>query len=657
MAPATDGDRRTGQRLLLAALAALLVAAVALVYAQVRHAGFFNFDDPAYIADNPFVRGGLTLEGLRQAFFGSRGALWMPLAFTSHMLDVQLFGLAPAGPHLVNVAIHAANAVLLLWLLVRATGAVAPSVAVAALFALHPMRVESVAWIAERKDVLSAFFGLLTLHAWVSYAREPSRRAYGLVVAGTVLALLSKPMLVTLPVLLLLFDWWPLGRLGTLDADGRRLTVVDLVVEKLPLVVLAAAAVTITLVAAQADGGLMALSGQPLPARFTHAVVSYGWYAWKTVWPADLAVFYPLPAWSGWEVAGATLGLAAAGGMCVATRARAPWIAAGVAWFLIGLLPVIGLLQAGRQGMADRFTYLPAIGLLVAVAWTLDAAVRARAGRAALAGATVLAVVVLAAASHRQVGYWRTSESLFERTLAVTGDNPVVEDALASVLANGGRAAEAYPHFAEALRIQPGDAVAAHGLGIALEGLGRYDEAAERYRDALRLEPSYWRAHNDLGVFLLKKGDVESALHHFSEAVRLNPTAATADSNLRLALERAGIADANADAYVRGLLTWAAAVDADRQIPGGATYGASLSGDLLGSRPEVVRGCFGPQGDGATAPFTLYVEVGADGTLTAVTAVPPTRAARCLREELRAARAPAPPFAPFRAMVSMPAVS
>ena len=640
----------------LAAIAALLVVAVGAIYAPIRHAGFFNFDDAAYIADNPFVRDGLTLGGLHQAFFASRGALWMPLSFTSHMLDVSLFGVTPGGPHVVNVLLHATNAVLLLLLLVRATGAIAPSAAVAVLFALHPLRVESVAWITERKDVLSACFGLLTLNAWVSYVRRPTRGTYGIVVAGTVLALLSKPMLVTLPILLVLFDVWPLRRLGKLADNGEPLMLTDLVLEKAPLIALALAAAAINLGAAQSEGGLMALAGRPLPARIANGVVSYAWYVWKTIWPADLAVFYPYAGWSGLTVAGAALGLAAAGVIAIATRSRWPWIAVGLAWFVVGLLPAIGIFQAGRQGMADRFTYLPSIGLFIAVAWTLDRAGGSRAARAALAGATLLCAIALGAASYRQVGYWQSSETLFEHTLAVTGDNPVVEDAFGSVLANGGRPAEAMPHFEAALRIDPRDVVAAHGIGVALDGLGRFDEAAEQYRAALAIEPGYWRAHNDLGVFLLKKNDVESALHHFSEAVRLNPSAGAANSNLRLALERSGIAGANADSYVRGLLTWSAAIAADRDSPGGAAYGASLSGDLLVARPDALRGCLGGGvGNVAAAPFNLYVEVGADGTVTAVTAVPPTRAALCLRDELRTAHAPAPPFAPFRGVVSMPA--
>jgi Tfp pilus assembly protein PilF len=633
--------------------AALLALAVALVYAPVRHADFFNFDDPAYVTENPFVRGGLTLAGLRQAFFGSHGALWMPLSFTSHMVDVTLFGLTPSGPHLVNVAIHAVNAVLLLLLFVRATGALAPSLAVAALFALHPQRVESVAWIAERKDVLSALFGLLTLHAWVSWTRAPSPRGYALVVAGTVLALLAKPMLVTLPVLLLCFDWWPLHRIGTPDEDGHPRTFADLIIEKLPLVALAVVAVAITLAAANAEGGLMSLAGRSLPARLVHAIVSCAWYVWKTASPTALAVFYPMPEWTTGQAVAAILLLVALGAVAGVTRGRAPWIGAGLVWFVVGLLPVIGLLQAGRQGMADRFTYLPSIGLLAALVWSFDAAIRSRAGRAALAGAGVVAAMALGAASHVQAGYWRDSETLFVHTLAVTSDNWMVENALGNVLANADRPADAYAHFAEALRIEPDLASAAYGLGLAAEGLGRPEEALARYGDALRIQPTHWRAHNNLGVLLLGRGDLESALHHFSEAVRLDPDAPDARTNLRVALGRAGIVDANADRYVSGLLELSAAVANDADTPAGVAYGATLTARLLDAHPDAMHGCLAAHTDETPAPFDLYVEIAADGTLDTVTPLPPTRLARCFRDEVHTAHAPAPPFAPFHARVSV----
>jgi tetratricopeptide (TPR) repeat protein len=641
--------RRRARATYLAAVG--IAVAIVATYAPVRQADFFYLDDDFYVTANPFVRDGLTLAGLRRAFSGSHGAHWMPLAFTSHMIDVSLFGPTPAGPHVVNVALHALNALLLLTLLRRATGVLGPSILATALFALHPLRVESVAWIAERKDVLSVLFALLTLHAWVSYTRLPTRGRWRAVVAGTILAIMAKPMLVTLPALLLCFDWWPLRRGGAPGPDGRVLGPGDLVREKMPLALVAAAGIVIQLVAAATQGALVALDDRALAPRVAHAIVSYVWYVWKTFWPAGLGVFYPLPVWNGWQVAGAVLVVGTMGLAAVRARHAAPWFSAGLAWFAIALAPVIGLFQVGGQGMADRFTYLPSIGLVAAVVWTVHETVRTPSRRAVLAGAGVAVGVALAVGAHRQVGYWRTSETMLAHTIAVTRDNWRMEEALGNVLANQGRHAEAEAHFARALAIQPASGGAAYGLGLALDGLGRPDEATVRYRDAIRLDPRHWRAHNNLGVSLLRHGDLETALHHFSEAVRLNPVTPDATANLRATLAAAGFPKAHADGYVQGLLTWSAAIASDQRSIAGAAYGARLAHALFGTRPELMRSCTG--GD-APKPFSLYLQVDAHGTLTAVTAVPPTPAARCLRDELRTAQAPSPPFAPFHASVMVP---
>jgi tetratricopeptide (TPR) repeat protein len=650
-ARAADRPGRTARWL----LSGLLVVAIAAVYAPVGSADFFYLDDDFYVTDNPAVRDGLTTAGLRQAFFGSRGALWMPLAFTSHMIDVSLFGLTPRGPHVVNVALHAVNALLLLGLLWRATGALGPSVAAAALFALHPLRVESVAWIAERKDVLSALFGLLTLHVWVSFTREPTSRRYRSVALGTILALMSKPMLVTLPLLLLCFDWWPLRRVGATGPDGRSLSPMDLVREKMPLLAVAFAAAAITLLAAGMQGALVALDNRSLPARLAHAIVAYVWYAGKTIWPTDLAVFYPYPAWTGWQLGGAMMLVAATVTVVVRTRHSAPWVGAGLAWFALGLLPVIGIFQAGGQGMADRFTYMPAIGLMTAVVWTLHHAARTRMLRAVLAGTTVVVTALLAIVAHRQVRFWTTSEAMLTHTIAVTHENWRVETALGNVLANQGRHPEAYAHFARAHRMEPNDAGSAYGLGLALDSLGRPDEAVEHYRETLRLDPSHWRAHNNLGVFLVRHGDVEASLHHFSEAVRLNPDARDATDNLRSALAVAGFPKENTDGYMKGLLAWSAAIASDLGTARGAAYSVRLESELFQSHPALMQECAGVNAEGKHPPFSLYVQVDAAGALTAVTAMPPTPTARCIRDELRTAHAPSPPFAPFHAIVSVPA--
>ena len=640
------------RRAVLVAASGALVVAVALVYAPLRHAGYFALDDRVYVTDNPFVRDGLSLAGLRHAFLASQGALWMPLAFMSHMLDVQLFGLAPGGPHVVNVALHATNAVLLLWLLVRATGAIAPSIAVAALFAIHPLRVESVAWIAERKDVLSGFFGLLTLHAWVGYVRRPSVRRYALVVAGTVLALLSKPMLVTLPVVLLLLDLWPLGRLGAPRADGAPTTLEHLVMEKVPLLALAGGTAVVTLLATRADASLAPLDAHPLGVRIAHALVAYVWYVGKTVWPTDLAVFYPLPAWPPRQVLGATFVLVLGAVLGATTRRRAPWIGVGLLWFAVGLFPVIGLFQAGNQGMADRFTYLPGIGLLIAIAWTLEVAVRSRAGRASVGVAVALAALVFAGAARSQAALWTDSVAVFEHALTLHPDDWVTHTDLGNELIERGRYQDAEAHLREAILLHPRFAKAHFGLGLARENLGHPDEAIAEYREAIAIDPTFWLAHNNLGILLLAAGDVDAALHHFLEAARLHPGSTEATKNLRLALQQSGFAEDQVDGYLHLAQSWAEIVAIDRSLPGGEPYSKALPGALLGPHTETLRGCLHKSAP-PLAPFDIYVAVEADGAVAEVTAVPPTRVARCFSDELRAAHAPAPPFAPFHAQVSM----
>jgi len=627
--------------------AAALALLVFAVYLPLRHAGFISMDDTIYITENPAVAGGLTAEGVRYAFFASRGALWMPLSFVSHMIDVSLFGLDPSGPHLENVVLHAANAILLLLLLVRATGRVAPSVTVAALFALHPLRVESVAWVAERKDVLSVFFGLLALNACVSHARTPTFVRYLAVLTCTVLALLSKPMLVTLPVLMLLLDVWPLRRLEG-GAGFPRATVRDLVLEKAPLFLLAGVAAAITLASVQRGSALVALGETSLATRVAHATVSYAWYAWKTAWPTRLAMFYPYPTWATWQVAGSALLAVAALALAVVAWRRARWITIGLAWWVVALFPVCGIFQAGSQGMADRFTYVPSIGFLVAIVWTLDATARTPRARAALGGSAVVAVAALAIASARQVGWWHDARTLYERTLAVTTDNWMIEAELGNRLLADREPAPAYEHFARALAIEPRFAKAAFGMGVAAKDLGRPDEAVARYHETLKLDPTFVKADTNLGVLLFAAHRTDEGLHHLSEAVRKAPDAPETVLNLRAALKQLGVADV--DRYIERLESWTLAVATDRVRPGGETYGAGLMSALLGPRVDAVRGCFA---NASPTPFNLYVAVAADGALTDVTAVPSTPVGDCFGDELRTARVPVPPFAPFHAQMEM----
>ena len=511
-----------------------LVAATAIVYAPVRHHEFVNLDDPQYVTGNPWVARGLSGPGLRWAFTTGHAGNWHPLTWLSHMLDVQLFGLSPGAHHLTSLALHLANTVLLLALLHRTTGALGRSSLVAALFALHPVHVESVAWVAERKDVLSTVFFLLTLHAYVSYARFPRARRYAVVLALFALGLMAKPMLVTLPLVLLLLDYWPLGRLSS-PAEARRR-----VLEKLPLMAMAAASCVVTWLVQHRAGALKGLDVLPLGRRISNAVVSCVLYIAKALWPSRLAAIYPYPAPPpAWAVALGAAAVVAVSVLAVRARARRPWLPVGWFWYLGMLVPVLGLVQVGSQPMADRYTYVPLVGLFIVLAWgAADLAGRDPRRRAVTTAAAVLVVAACAVAARAQVGHWRSSVALWEHALAVTTESHRAENNLGHALARAGRNAEAVAHYGEALRLAPGDAEAHANLGLALADLGRTAEAVGHYEEALRLLPGDVEAHDNLGVALMDQGRIDDAIRHFEEAVRLDPSRALSHNDLGVALAR-----------------------------------------------------------------------------------------------------------------------
>ncbi len=559
-------------RLVLPAL--ILIVLTLAAFLPVLGNGFINLDDDLSVTANPAVRAGITREGIRWAFTSlGYASNWHPLTWLSHQADVSLFGLDPAGHHLTSLLLHAANVLLLLLLLARMTGARWPSFLAAALFAVHPLHVESVAWVAERKDVLSTLLGLLCLLAWLEYLRRPASGRYILALALFVLGLLAKPMLVSFPFVLLLLDYWPLGRRQRREPAGgeRGSRYLPPLTEKLPFFILAAASSLVTWLAQARGGALNPLSRTDPGGRVANALVSYVRYLGKTVWPSGLVPFYPLPAhgWGWWRIAGAALILVAVS--LLALRGRRPWFAAGWLWYLVTLLPVIGLVQVGEQALADRYTYLPLIGIFIMIAWGLDEPAwrvpRLRHFLAVLAGATLLACAVL---TWTQVGYWKDSLTLFGRTLEVSRDNWLaltnyglaleeagrypeatarLEEALALdpgwaparnnlglALARSGRLAEARVHFQEALRLQPGSAEARLNLAnvLALQGLPA--EALVQVREAVRLAPRLAMAHNNLGVYLLREGRREEARGEFREALRLDPFQEEAKANLRDAL-------------------------------------------------------------------------------------------------------------------------
>jgi protein O-mannosyl-transferase len=568
----------SGGRRATLVLALLLVAATAAVYFPVTGYQFVEFDDNHYVTANPRVRSGLTGEGIAWAFTSvGYASNWHPLAWLSHMLDAELFGLAAGGHHLTSLLLHLASTVLLFLFLARATGTRRPAALVAALFALHPLHVESVAWVAERKDVLSALLWFLTLAAWLGWLRRPGTGRYLFAVSLFALALLAKPMAVTLPFALLLIDWWPLGRwrggngAGTLAAPPR------LALEKAPLFLLAAASSWITWVAQQRGGSVVQAEWIPFTRRAANAVVSYGRYAAEMLWPTGLAPFYPYPAhsWSRlvpWEAAFAGLAILAATAAALAAARRVPCLAAGWLWYLGTLVPVIGLVQVGGQSHADRYTYIPLVGLFILVAFGSAALAPARASARPLGIAALLVLAALAAATRAQLGVWRDSVTLFERVLLAGPDDeraPGISSVhlnLGALLMERGRAAEAARHFLLAARGRPDLWKARYNLGNAYGALGRSREAESEYREAIRIDATAAPPWNNLGALLYTSGRIAEAAAAYAEALRLNPDYAEAHFNLGLLLSGQGRAGEAVARYREALRLQPDYPDARREL-------------------------------------------------------------------------------------------
>ena len=530
----------------------LLALVTVLVYLPVRHHSFLLFDDADYVTDNHHVQAGLTWAGVNWAFTTGHTGNWHPLTWLSHMLDVQLFGISSMGPHMVNVLFHVANTVLLFILLRRLTGALWCSAWVAALFALHPLHVESVAWVAERKDVLSAFFFLLTLWAYARYAQCRSRaesRAllwpstldyvlYVLALFSFALGLMCKPMLVTLPFVLLLLDYWPLQRF---DAS----TVQHTVVEKVPFFLLSALSSGVTFAAQKSGGAVRSLASFPVSERMENALVSYARYLGKTFWPVDLAVFYPHP--GHWPAEQVVSGAILVAGLCLGVvwfGRRFPFAVTGWFWFLGMLVPTIGLVQVSNQSMADRYTYLPSIGIFIILAWgAREVSMRWRFSKAVIGIGAGLTVIACAVRTEGQLHYWQDSESLFRHALAVTKGNFVAHNNLGSTLLQKGQVAEAIDQFRQALEVRPDYADAYCNLGSALLQKRRADEAIAQFRKALEVQPNHPLARYNLATTLLQNGRVNEAIAQFQNAVEIRPDDPLTHLNLGNALLQKGRLD------------------------------------------------------------------------------------------------------------------
>jgi tetratricopeptide (TPR) repeat protein len=537
------------------------------IYAQVIGHQFISLDDPTYIQENPIVNRGVTSAGVAWAFATFYAANWHPLTWISHMIDCQFFGMN-AGRHLlVNALIHVANTLLVFWLLLRTTHARWPSALVAALFALHPLHVESVAWASERKDTLSTLFGLLSLIVYTGYAKAPSISRYAWVAITLALGLLAKPMLVTWPFVMLLLDYWPLGRLADpTTSEYRRgafhppplrsgaastkaaTGIWPLVREKLPLFALVAASAAMTSIAQSHGGAVRTFTDMSIALRLSNALVSYAKYLLLTFWPNDLAVYYPFAGIRAWQIIGAALLLIGISMFCFLQRKSAPYLIVGWLWFLGTLVPVIGFVQVGGQIMADRYFYIPSIGLFIALVFGLaDIARDWRVAPAISAGIAGVLLLVLATLTNAQIQRWRNSFTLFEHTLAVTPPN---------------------------LRIE-------HNLGIALGASGRYDEAAVHFQKALQIDPNFYDALVAMGVTTAHQGGLPEAIDYFHAAIRSQPDAPKAHVQLAHALWTQKRDQAALEEMQRA--SQLAPKDADV----GADFGLALA--LVGRLPEAIQ--------------------------------------------------------------------
>lgn len=522
-------ERRHGHLLWVALLALLLLAYLPL--REVQKNDFVNFDDYRYVLDNKKVRDGMSLRGVLWAFSNLEAGFWHPLTWLSHMMDVELYGINPAGHHLTSLLLHVGNCLLLFLCLVRMTNALWRSALAAALFALHPLSVESVAWVSQRKDLLSTLFWNLALLAYAGNAAAWSKRRFILTFLFFCLGLMAKPMVVTLPLVLLLLDYWPLGRMR-----GKQFSALKpLFLEKVPFLILSIVFTLTTYHAERGIGALPGLASYPVHTRFCNAIVSYATYPMKMIFPADLSVIYLHPgSFPFWKVAAGLVFILSVSSFVLHRSGGRPYLLVGWLWYLITLLPVIGLIQIGSHAYADRYTYIPLTGLFLMVAWGLPAVSSlTRRCQLSLGLLIAAAVISLGFVTRNQVGYWKNSVTLFSRAVRANPDNYLAHNNLGFTLAQRGRFEEALGHYQTAIRLNPNYLEALFNLAHTLELLGRGEEAIFWYRKVLDLNPSLARPHRQLGRILLYQGKREEALVCLATAARLDPS----DSETRKLIE------------------------------------------------------------------------------------------------------------------------
>ena len=542
--------KRTDIRLLPAVgrelfICLFIIVATYCVYQQVGGHEFVTFDDGLYVTENLRVKNGLNLENIAWSFTTTHSSNWHPLTWMSHMLDVSVFGMNPGSHHLVNVFFHLANSLLLFFVFRQMTADVWQSAFVAALFAIHPLHVESVAWVAERKDVLSTFFWILTVWFYVGFVKDRTASRYLAALLFFSLGLMAKPMLVTLPFVLLLLDYWPLRRLEFRRLDRDRypyntLSWFDLIIEKVPFFVFTAASCAVTFYAQQSGGSVASLEVFPLGVRIANAVVAYISYIAKMLWPVHLSAFYPhsysLPMW---QVAGAGLLLMLIFWGCILTVKRWPYLLVGWLFYLGTLFPVIGLIQVGEQSMADRYTYVPLIGIFIILGWGLpDLLKKWRYQKIGVVLGSALLLPALMVTTWLQVRHWSDNIEFYEHMIKVTDNNFMAHYNLGVYLADNHQIDEAIKHYREAISIKPGHVNANNNLGNALVIKGKHREAVQRYMNALSRAPDDPEIHNNLGVVLVHSEKYAQAIGHFKMALKIRPNYIEARQNLQKALNR-----------------------------------------------------------------------------------------------------------------------
>ena len=529
-------------------ICSFIVLATIFVYGQIRKHDFIGYDDDKYVTENHYVRQGLSKESVIWAFRSTHASNWHPITWLSHMLDVELFGMNAGAHHLTNLLFHILNSLLLFIVFRKMTAHVWQSGIVALLFAIHPLHVESVAWVAERKDVLSTFLGLLAIWSYAGFVQRPAIARYLSVVGFFSLGLMAKPMVVTLPFVLLLLDYWPLNRIQVGQSNeyngkpNHGLPLLRLIYEKIPLLVLAGISCVVTFLAQKKGEALGLLDVQPLMMRVANAVVSYLKYLQKMIWPHDLAILYPYPeVITAWQILGASAVLGSVTFLTIRYRKRLPWLFVGWFWYVGTLVPVIGLVQVGVQAMADRYTYIPLIGVFIMLTWGTAALIgNWRYKKIALSVIAIVVLFVQISSAWAQVSYWKSSVHLFEQALRVTNGNYVIHNNLGFELALLGQKDKALQQYHETLRINPNFEQAHINLGSLLFSQGKVEESFAYYREVLIAKPDFAGVHYNFGVLLLKTRRIDEAVDHFHEALRIKPDFAEVYNSLGAALVSKG---------------------------------------------------------------------------------------------------------------------